>query len=182
MKRLLQRPAPLIMLLLALAIMPSARPAVVKQGDTAQIYSNLNDLTLASRREVFRGISNEQRSGLWRHQLRLALQRPLNTAQREIVERVIALATPDYFAQHQGDAVLDVDIHNSFTGDDAREIFAQLGGPEVITRRHHAAKACECSQESDYCALDCTGNGCSLSSYGCGTLWVYACNGLCRSV
>jgi hypothetical protein len=40
--------------------------------------------------------------------------------------------------------------------------------------------ACSCSIKSDWCDTICTGNGaCDHSADGCGTLWLYECDGRC---
>jgi len=39
---------------------------------------------------------------------------------------------------------------------------------------------CKCSKTDPYCSVgDCIDNGCNQSSFGCGTLWLFACNGVC---
>lgn len=143
-----------------------------------QAYSALSALPVSARRDTFRAMANEQRSEMWHTHLAKALSRNLTTEQRDIIARAIALATPEFFAHHGN---LDsLTIKDTFTGKDAREIFTQLGGPEP--RSHHAivSPSCECSHSSDYCSTNCFGNGCTVSEYGCGTLWVYSCDGLCR--
>lgn len=143
-----------------------------------QAYSALSALPMSARRDTFRAMTNEQRSEMWRTHLAKSMSRNLTTEQRDIVTQAIALATPDFFAHHGNlDSLI---IKDSFTGKEAREIFAQLGGPEP--KNHHAVVApeCQCSHASDQCGLSCFGNGCQVSDYGCGFLWVYSCDGLCR--
>jgi hypothetical protein len=39
---------------------------------------------------------------------------------------------------------------------------------------------CKCSKTDSYCnAGNCRDNGCKTSSMGCGTLWLFTCNGVC---
>lgn len=42
--------------------------------------------------------------------------------------------------------------------------------------------ACDCSTTSDWCPISgyCSAGGCSPTQSGCGTLWSYPCNGMCR--
>ncbi len=46
---------------------------------------------------------------------------------------------------------------------------------------------CTCSTSSDYCSrngsgVKCLQGGCGASKWGCGTLWAYACGGMCFAV
>jgi hypothetical protein len=41
-------------------------------------------------------------------------------------------------------------------------------------------KGCECNSGSDWCWNYCGGGVCTYASSGCGTLWQYACSGLCH--
>lgn len=144
-----------------------------------QAYANLSALPLPARRDAFRAMTNEQRSSLWRTHLAKALnERELTGQQRAIIAQAVGLATPEFFAHHG--SLDSLQIKDMFTGKDAREIFAQLGGPEPVARRNHVATDCSCSHSSDYCSTNCAGNGCVNSDYGCGTLWLFACDGLCR--
>lgn len=166
----------LIFCLLVIGLSVAARHKPTTQE---QAYSALGALPMSVRRDAFRAMTNEQRSEMWRTHLAKAMNRSLTTEQRDIVVQAIALATPEFFGHH---GTLDsLGIKNAFTGKDAREIFTQLGGPEP--RNHHTlvvAPSCEYSHSSDYCSTNCFGNGCTVSEYGCGTLWVYSCDGLCR--
>lgn len=165
----------LIFCLLVIGLSAAARHKPTAQE---QAYSALSALPMSARRDTFRAMTNEQRSEMWRMHLAKALSRNLTTEQRDIITQTIALATPEFFVHHGN---LDsLGIKDSFTGKEARELFAQLGGPEP--KNHHAVMApeCQCSHASDQCGLSCFGNGCQVSEYGCGFLWVYSCDGLCR--
>jgi hypothetical protein len=50
------------------------------------------------------------------------------------------------------------------------------------TESGNAASSCTCSQESDYCPVrtSCVAGGCQKLSSGCGTFWIYACDGSCQ--
>ncbi len=40
---------------------------------------------------------------------------------------------------------------------------------------------CKCSQSDPYCNVgNCENNGCNSSNLGCGTLWLYSCDGVCK--
>ena len=158
-----------------------------KSSAQDQAYANLSALSLPARRDAFRAMTDEQRSEILRYHLFKELneregRRELSGTQHAIIAQTILLVTADFVAHHGAGTIdtLNVQIKEKFTGKDAREIFAQIGGPEPVARRNHVATDCSCSRESDYCSLSCAGNGCTTSDYGCGTLWVYSCNGLCR--
>jgi len=153
--------------------------AIARKRAQDQAYTNLSALPLVARRDAFRAMTNEQRSSLWRTHLTKALnERELTGPQRSIVAQTIAVANPEFFVRHGSLDALN--IKDNFTGKDAREIFAQLGGPPPLNHHVIMSPACECSHTSDYCGTNCFGNGCTASDYGCGSLWVYSCDGLCR--
>ena|SRR2546421_11136 len=153
------------------------------QNETEQVYSSLNSVTLPTRRELFRHLTSQQKSAVWRYHLRRETkQHPeLTTEQVAIIQEAFTLATADEFEQRSSLESLTIEIHEAFSGALAREIFAQLGNS---VKNHHAVDelGCDCSRTSDYCSTSCFGNGCAVADYGCGTFWVYSCDGLCRVV
>jgi hypothetical protein len=48
------------------------------------------------------------------------------------------------------------------------------------TRTTESSNDCSCSQTDSYCNVgSCRDNGCTTSSLGCGTLFLFKCNGVC---
>lgn len=42
---------------------------------------------------------------------------------------------------------------------------------------------CHCSKTDSYCNVgSCEANGCKQSSWGCGTLWMFSCGGVCKFI
>ena len=54
-------------------------------------------------------------------------------------------------------------------------IYSRFGGQDIKVENN----ACVCSTESDYCPIRkfCSGTACRPTQSGCGTLWLYPCNG-----
>jgi hypothetical protein len=89
-------------------------------------------------------------------------------------------------------AILGKDLRRD--GHTTGETVAYIGpdGRAMLTESHSRSDAqplktlpyCNCSQSSDWCCQGTCGTNssdCITSSMGCGTLWLYRCNGLCES-
>ena len=59
----------------------------------------------------------------------------------------------------------------------------QTNLPKVMTKAGGETE-CNCNTESDWCSIgDCMeSHSCDGTNHGCGTLWVYSCNGLCNGI
>ncbi|MDI9364602.1 MAG: bacteriocin fulvocin C-related protein [Flavobacterium sp.] len=54
---------------------------------------------------------------------------------------------------------------------DEEEPIGEIGG----------SNGCKCSRTDPYCSAGrCDDNGCNTSNMGCGTLWLFSCNGVCK--
>ena len=152
-------------------------PAKARLDETELAYDSLSASTMSARREAFGGFSPEKRAALWRLHLTKALKRnDLTNEQRDLIAGVINapnLSDHAYLSQLTGE------INEIFPKRVGREIFERLGGPE---HQHHASitSACSCSQYSDWCATRCGAAICIQSDSGCGTLWMWACTGICK--
>src|SRR5438309_1764840 len=101
------------------------------QRETEQVYSSLNSLILPARRELFRHLTSQQKSNVWRYHLNREIKqhRELTTEQLAIIQEAINTATADEFEHRGALDTLTIEIHESFSGALARDIFAQLGDP-----------------------------------------------------
>jgi len=174
-------------------------------SDLSQTYDAISALPIDSRRAVFRALSAEWKSELWRMHMTLYLsQHPeLTGDQKSVILDAIALATPQLFEVSEDSpewqtAARSLELLREralevFPHAVATEIFAQLGAPEEpdltpASRDHVNAvgsfPTCSCSIVSDWCAcpMQCVGGGCLWKKSGCGTFWQYACTGLCKIV
>jgi hypothetical protein len=173
-------------------------------GKLPQKYDEVVAHAPAYRRAIFEASSPAVRSELWVEQLRRNRGAQLSTAQRSVVDRVLALASkvstfsndsatrtairPDVSALR--DAAGQV-----FERDQVYSMFVSLGPalqPGVVGPM--ACDICECSTEDDWCSsparycrqiecsLECNqSHGCECFSL-CGFLNHYECNGYCEVV
>lgn len=59
------------------------------------------------------------------------------------------------------------------------EFKKSMAKSKIETSTRALAEDCNCSTHSEYCSGDCKVKPCSFSNYGCGTLFLYECDGLC---
>lgn len=184
----------------------SARQQLLS-GDDEPLPRSYEDL-LTYRSEVrpivYSRLDPVQRSAVWTaHLERYITDHPeLTTDQTAVLYEALDLVSdPTVFAASPTDEAwdsvagervrsLEGRIREAFSQEVARSIFASLGdSPEPtglvpLKRAIGAASVipvCSCSTASDWCGLNkhCLVSTCERQSSGCGTLWVYTCNGLC---
>jgi hypothetical protein len=183
-------------------------PTQVLQGDDEllQTYSALKALSMAERKMMFRNAPPKGRSDLWKLHLALSLLKypGLTPAQQQIILEGISLASAELFEsgikeglQTKTEIQLQAftnRVKQFFPKAEGAQIFGQLGEPvnsqsglkaslpknSVMKTAHALPKPdCDCSHSSDWCSTVCGGNICNHSEEGCGTLWLYACTGIC---
>jgi len=154
------------------------------------------------RRAIFAALPADVQGKLWIAQLeKYRADHPeLNADQLSVVQDALdLLVSPDFFAIRPGTVLWKARVSRplselrksaeaAFGRDAAQAVFGQLGGtPEgafELTRAGglpvKATPPCNCSQVSDYCGSGtfCAAITC-VRQTGCGTLWRYACDGLC---
>ncbi len=89
---------------------------------------------------------------------------------------VLGSATQEQF----NDEVVKQNAIELFGVDEAFAIIASVGMPHLELQRWY--KDCVCSGRSDWCGSKsaCGYGTCNGSSWGCGTILIRACDGLCR--
>ncbi|HEY6320780.1 MAG TPA: bacteriocin fulvocin C-related protein [Thermoanaerobaculia bacterium] len=172
-------------------------------ADLPKTYDAISTYPVDLRRAIFRTATPQARAELWTTQLQriLAERSNLTPAQVDVIQRALVLMTPELFAAsgsgsnspraHEADlAALEREIRAAFEPAQAAGIFAVLGksdsglGGSVLVHKGVPIVPdgiqCSCSTDSDWCsgAYSCWGANCDQSG-GCGTLWLYTCNGLC---
>jgi hypothetical protein len=78
-------------------------------------------------------------------------------------------------------ARIDINVQSNNQNLMAPSDFSTYNGGSF--RGSGSKKDCKCSQESDWClssALECLSYDCSTANHGCGTVWVYNCDGYCQ--
>ena len=174
--------------------------------DILKGYYAISSLPFYERKASFRNASSSQKSLLWRTHLSLFLvKRPdLNDRQKHIILAAMSLATPEHFELRPSTSLwktkvreplssLENQISSAFSLEDGAKIFATLSdnlecGSQSATNTDESPSmefqqsACTCSTTSDYCPIwaYCRPGNCGTTQSGCGTLWSYPCNGVCR--
>lgn len=150
--------------------------------EAARIYNTLSSLSMDDRRVLFRGLTPEFKSALWRVHLKLYLSKhpDVTERQRETILSAIDLATPQLFEIPQDSPEWQTKVNEPlqrltqqflevFAREVARELLAVLGGPEpkqeanpqLIKKTSLTFKAisrsvqnpsCTCSTGSDWCS------------------------------
>lgn len=157
-------------------------------------YTQFSQLDRGARKTKFNQISPEEKSDLFRVHLGLNLARhpEWTDDQRFIVLEAINIASPELYKIPKDKSwtrLVDEPIRLFaqrtlllFSKPEAAALFAELGGDEP--QAHHAKPPqsnCSCSHESDYCSRFCFSTNCTVLTWGCGTMMLYACDGVCYS-
>jgi len=169
-----------------------------KALDLSQTYEALSVLPVGYRKAIFRNLTAEAKSELWRTHMRVYLSEhpELMEDQRNVILDGIALATPQLFEIPEDSPEWLAKVHaplellkeralGIFPHAVAVEIFAQLGKPvppDVGTALlRGGGGGCTCSQGEDWCpgSYQCFDSDCNYTRYGCGTLWLFPCDGDC---
>lgn len=172
-----------------------------------QHYEEVTALPMSHRREVFKASSPRVRSRLFTRQLtryRAEHTARLTPEQRDVLDRGIALVSHEpMFAErvlststHTSLEALRKDGARAFGSGEAAALFAALTPPAALgfaTRSDTTPDTvdapgttrdwedCTCAYASDYCIdHECDqGNFCDHTDGGCGSAWLYDCDGLC---
>jgi hypothetical protein len=134
------------------------------------------------RRAIVASLPLDTRIDLWTaHRDMILATRPLNESQRRFLQDT-RVRIPEWHRlpadreaeRHLRKAAIDV------LGDAlAREAISALGEAESV-EDSAPPLACSCSRQSDWCAAGarCESLACNVVA-GCGSFWVYQCDGLC---
>ncbi|MEU4491233.1 bacteriocin fulvocin C-related protein [Streptomyces purpurascens] len=159
------------------------RWVLAHRGALPTTYDDVVAHPLSHRRAIHEALPPKARSGLWaEHLRRFGADHPqLSAAQRRVWDRAVAVASDP--ATFEGEPPAEV----AELGRAAREAFGPDGARAMLAVLGPASEAappppnCECNRIDVYCGWDgdCIDNGCRHTSAGCGSLYIYPCNGLC---
>ena len=115
----------------------------VDEQEAAKLYSNISSLPVSERKAFYRNLTPEQKSGLWKAQLRqyLSSHPELTDSQKEVIQSAIAFITPQLFAipldNPEWQTKVDLPVQRLekrflevFTREVVRELLTVPGGPE----------------------------------------------------
>lgn len=164
-------------------LLDALRGAPVAAQEQSTLYAKVLDMPRGKQVEFYAGLTPAERSSLWRAHLGQSLASlNLNGAQEALVLEAMAMATPTLFdgsmKSRQTVREFTARVKEAFDKETAGAIFARM---ESIGIRAVNKPDCGCSLVSDWCfASRCYLGGCTSSSFGCGLMWVEACEGMCR--
>jgi hypothetical protein len=165
-----------------------------QDGAALRKYSQLSELSKADRKVSFNVMSAEDQSSLWRVHFALNLARhpEWTQQQRSVVFEAIAIATPELYRVPKDSTwarLVDEPIRLltqkallAFSKQEGAALFSDLGlneQPKSNHARRRTTGSCECSMECDWCTHQCLSSDCTVYYRGCGTMFLYACNGTC---
>lgn len=180
-------------------------------GNLPTDYDDFSALPVGYRKAVFRTLSADRKSGLWReHFQRFRHEHPsLTKNQISLLSRLSDMPLENEFETDSVHRTTTADIQklesearSLFSANVARELFDVLGTPEATYRTLASVRLgvvlklrgvfnvsanaqCACSDAANGCgdgyACVTTASHCDSTNYGCGFLWLRTCNGLCWS-
>ncbi|MEQ0562145.1 bacteriocin fulvocin C-related protein [Amycolatopsis sp. NEAU-NG30] len=183
-----------------------------RTGRLPQTYDEVTALPMADRRAVIGALTPRVRSNLWVEQISRYRKTHSNLSkeQASVLDQASALASVESIFQSRAveDPAIDKQLQElqrvaiaAFGKEEAGKILATLGAADVNSNASMSMQAqsiplagggplsCNCSRESDFCAIACLGcagcqgrptNGVCVTGYpGCGLLYNYACDGMC---
>lgn len=173
------------------------------KGNLPTRYDDVVSYSMPYRRAIFTESTPRVKSALWvAHVERFRASRPdLTDQQVEVIERAIAVMGDVSLFEQRIRAGDDADkvvselktvAIEAFGRDEAYALIAQLGTP-AKPEAAVLAGDCGCSPNSDWCGgycqacchftSECPCGGvpccCEYSGTGCGSGWIYSCNGVC---
>jgi hypothetical protein len=168
----------------------------VQAVDLYETYEALSALPISSRKAVYRALSADAKSGLWRiHLTGYLTEHPeLTEEQRGVIVDAIALVTPRLFEIAESNPNWLTDMHSPvellkkrvlevFPRGVAVGVFTQLGTPApshaLDDEGGIGQSNCNCNTDSIWSCDNCTAGGCKKTPFGCGWLMFYECNGRC---
>ena len=155
-----------------------------------QINGVLNNNNQDLQRITYNMLTSEDKLNLWRQKLENCISdENLNDEQRELVLELKTILIRDYFEEVSNDNkeyfknIYVVDylerIQVAFTREQINSIFYRLYGNSL----EFEDKKCDCNLGSIFgCGAsdDCKAKTCTSIVSGCGFLWAWDCDGLCR--
>lgn len=168
-------------------------------------FAAISKYPLEYRKAIFINLTPKQKVNVWTDRLgKVAGNIKLTKKQHVLLDKFIKDLSPAVYDKNieRGLSISDKTLKSIFGETLAGNIFASLSPIQVLKENQtrsivfgidgiHQKSAetsviedCECSTESDYCGLqDCEKPGwppCWDSTTGCGTAWIYPCDGMCE--
>ncbi len=144
---------------------------------------------IESQRVIFASKTSEEKSEIWKDKLNISMQNTsFNVVQQELLMELYNQLTPNLFVPNSNENRKFYEFHKIWITKAINEFpFFLIKGIVTTIDDNGFVLAppnpndCDCSKSSDWCPsrTKCLGPSCNSSSTGCGTLWIYACDGKC---
>jgi len=144
----------------------------------------------AARYNAYLTLDEKEKCLLWETRLEEYMEKyTLSESQVNTINKAIEILEPTMFVIENGSLPAAAhfkaeDMKQQFIAafgyDIARQLLADI--TEMKTREGFVVADCPCSVNSDWCSSgnSCWPDLCQHTSSGCGTLWLYSCNGSCN--
>lgn len=177
---------------------------------SSNLYQKFNDSTMSvvERKDLFRQLSNTEKSEIWVEHLKTGFSRyDLTLREKAVLQKVIDAISPTLYELNMNLTIeeLESEVEATFRYDIARALFGVLGDPDTAKclvgqtrsifvnaayKPFSASPSCWCNIGSSFnfsCAdvpnNDCGQGGgriaCIATEDGCGFLGFFSCNGSC---
>lgn len=113
------------------------------EQEATRLYNAFSSLSMTERKDFYRSLTSEAKSGLWRTHLKSYLSNHPNLTekQKEVIQSAITLLTPQLFETTEGSPDFEAKVHEAlerlkqqflavFPREVVRELLEILGGPE----------------------------------------------------
>ena len=174
-------------------------PDVINKSAVSQIIN----MTESDQKTAYRLLNNHEKAYLWNNKfLNFKSNELLNKEQENFVNDLIALIKPDLFVVDSKSNIefrttlvkkISATAKKLFGTGNAQNLLASISSngrgtitPNLVGDGGELNK-CKCSTESNYCdpLAPCdeqTDSVCKHTTFGCGALLLFSCNGKCRPV
>lgn len=186
--------------------MACVEQSTVPQPDGSSVVENqhperaeLLGMEHGSRAAAFADLPPEAQAGLWEDKLDDALTTYAESGGVEILHEIRSLVSSELYTEDGSELINEIeelveDAAEYFTADELFCIFATLDNVDECLSASSANQRspqqfsmCTCSTVSDYCSFWksgwwCANSECTATTRGCGTLFLYGCNGDCTNI
>ena len=162
-----------------------------KQGASAhELRMSITRLDPSLQRKVFRAQSAEVKSDIWKDKFENILSHEWSPAQLKMINELKEEMAPQLFVEGSAENLNFAKnfsprwkerLKVAFGPELAENLFGRLENMGVAQRAIVGDPDCACSKNDDWCiGKTCTVGGCNTQNWGCGTIWIYYCTGICH--
>jgi hypothetical protein len=155
-----------------------------------ELRKALTNLAPHLQKKLFRSQAPEVKAAIWKDKFENILMHEWTPAQLKLIHDIHQQIVPALFVDGNTANVHFTNTFNpkwkrqlplAFTAAQADNLFARLEDVGISQRAITGDPDCYCSVNDDWCiGKTCEWGGCNIQNWGCGTVWIYYCTGLCH--